>query len=553
MKKLYWLVGLIAGLGWLVGMEPVRAEHIYGGSLSLQATSTPGAYDLSLSIFYDKTKLDNTNLNSNVDVYIFRRKDNVQVGGFNLDKGSSQSLYGNNAACAKLRDVQLLLVRYTSRISLPADTYNDPGGYYVIWERCCRNSSLTNLRNPQNTGMVFRLNFPAVQTKNSSPEFVVPAADYVCLNQPYEMAFNATDADGDQLTYELDTPLAGYTSNVNIYGYGTSRSSYPPAQWVAGFSASNAIPGNPPLSIDKTTGKLTVKASQVGLFVFAVIVREFRGGVEIGQARREYQLPVVDCKLNTPPAPTITYNGRDSSRIVRCDNSPITLAIPSDTTFGYQWQRDGKDITGATSYSLTVTDAGAYTVVKKFLRKCGTDTTSKTVTVLPPNPPSATILARRTVLTSTTDTLHLSSLQQASTYQYRWSLTGQALTGATQPAIVVNQPGVYTLRVSTGNNKCPAYDSIRIDRVIRLFTADAFTPNGDGLNDTWEIRNVADLPDCEVLVYDRWGEPVFRSKGYTTAWDGTYKAQKVLPGVYQYVIRIPGRSDVYTGSLYVLY
>ncbi|QJW91658.1 gliding motility-associated C-terminal domain-containing protein [Spirosoma taeanense] len=553
MKKLYWLLGLIVGWNWLAGASDAVAEHIYGGDISLQKTATAGVYELSLTIFYDKTKLDNTNFNSNLDVYVFRRQDNVQMGSFNLDKTSEQALYGNNAACAKLRDVQLLMVRYTNRVTLSDDQFNSPGGYYVIWERCCRNSSLTNLRNPQNTGMVFQLDFPGVQTKNSSPRFIVPAAEYVCRNQSFEMDFSATDADGDQLSYELVTPLAGYTNNVSVYGLGTSRASYPPAQWATGFSATNAIPGNPALSIDKNTGKLSVKASQIGLFVFAVVVHEFRGGVEIGQVRREYQLPVVDCKLNTPPAPSITYKGRDSSEIARCDNSPITLAIPADMTYGYQWQRDGKDITGATSYTLSVTDAGTYTVVKKFLQKCGTDTTSKAVKVLPPNVPNAAIQSLRTVLTSKTDTLRLTTLPQPATYRFRWSFDGQSLSGASQPDLVVDQPGVYKLQVSLVNDQCPAYDSIRIDRIIRLFTASAFTPNGDGQNDTWEIRNIADMPDCEVLVYDRWGSPIFQSKGYATPWDGTYNAQKVAPGVYQYVIHIFGRTDLYKGSLHVLY
>lgn len=550
MKKLYGLLGLMVGIGWLVSMNQARANHIYGGNFSLQATATNEVYDLTLTLFYNKARIeaDPTSFDSNLDVYVFRKRDNALIESFNLEAGALQTIYGNNTACAKLQDIPLVQVNYTSQIRLLSATYNDPLGYYVIWERCCRTDNITNLRSPSSTGMVFRMDF---QANDSSPKLKTPPAEYICLNQPFEVDFSATDADGDQLTYELSTPLAGYTSLANVRGLGTSRTSYPPVQWGSGFGETNIIPGSPALSIDKNTGKLTIKASQTGLFVFSLVVREYRGGREIGQVRRDYQLPVVDCRLNTPSPAKITYNGRDSSEIVRCDNSPVTLAIVPDTTFGYQWQRNGKDITGATSYTLSVTDAGKYTVVKKFLRKCGTDTTSKAVNVLPPAPPVADILARRTVLISKTDTLQLLAQPQPATYRYRWSTDGPPLPGATQPGIVVNQPGVYTLRVSTANDRCPAYDSIRIDRVIRLFTADAFSPNGDGLNDTWEIRNITDEPDCEVIVFNRWGEPVFRSKGYATPWDGTYNAQKVPPGVYQYIIRVPSRTS--TGSLHVLY
>jgi len=56
----------------------------------------------------------------------------------------------------------------------------------------------------------------------------------------------------------------------------------------------------------------------------------------------------------------------------------------------------------------------------------------------------------------------------------------------------------------------------------------AFTPNGDGVNDTWDIKFIDSYPNCTVNVYNRWGENVYSSIGYGIPWEGTYKGA-VLP------------------------
>ena len=78
--------------------------------------------------------------------------------------------------------------------------------------------------------------------------------------------FGATDADGDQLRYSLVTPLAGYTSDAanNRTGNGASRASYPEVNWLPGYGAAAAIPGNPALGIHPQTGELSVTATPAG-------------------------------------------------------------------------------------------------------------------------------------------------------------------------------------------------------------------------------------------------------------------------------------------------
>ncbi len=68
-----------------------------------------------------------------------------------------------------------------------------------------------------------------------------------------------------------------------------------------------------------------------------------------------------------------------------------------------------------------------------------------------------------------------------------------------------------------------------------------FTPNNDGINDTWIIQNLADYPNVRVQVFNRYGQTVFESKGYTKPWDGTMNGKSLPFGTYYYVIE-PGNG-----------
>lgn len=121
--------------------------------------------------------------------------------------------------------------------------------------------------------------------------------------------------------------------------------------------------------------------------------------------------------------------------------------------------------------------------------------------------------------------------------QYLWSppiyLNNPALL---QP--LIQQPledQVYTLTVR-GRGGCVATDQMSLNVLKKPKPPNTFTPNGDGINDLWEIKYLNDYPGCIVEVYNSTGSLIFRSVGYPTPWDGTWKGQKVPVGTYYYVI-----------------
>jgi len=81
----------------------------------------------------------------------------------------------------------------------------------------------------------------------------------------------------------------------------------------------------------------------------------------------------------------------------------------------------------------------------------------------------------------------------------------------------------------------------------------AFSPNGDGINDTWVIRYLNEYPSADVEVFNRYGQPVYHATGgYTTPWDGTYKGQPLPVGTYYWIIRPGSGRKQISGSVTIL-
>jgi gliding motility-associated-like protein len=78
-----------------------------------------------------------------------------------------------------------------------------------------------------------------------------------------------------------------------------------------------------------------------------------------------------------------------------------------------------------------------------------------------------------------------------------------------------------------------------------------FTPNADGVNDTWIIEGLDN--SATVKVYNRLGSLILNSRGYTEPWDGTYKGSKLPAGTYYYIINAKAGTQVLSGWVYIIY
>ena len=109
---------------------------------------------------------------------------------------------------------------------------------------------------------------------------------------------------------------------------------------------------------------------------------------------------------------------------------------------------------------------------------------------------------------------------------------------------------IYTVTVVDVNG-CTNFDTVTVNVYPEIKIPNGFSPNGDGKNDVWQIDFIDQFPECEVEVYNRWGEQLFYSRGYAVPFNGQYKGKNLPVGTYYYVIKLnhPNYPTPYTSPL----
>jgi gliding motility-associated-like protein len=135
---------------------------------------------------------------------------------------------------------------------------------------------------------------------------------------------------------------------------------------------------------------------------------------------------------------------------------------------------------------------------------------------------------------------------------FHWSPpTGLSDANKLRPVLQAMFDETYTL-TAIGEGKCVASDDLTVKILKPVLVPNAFSPNGDGIHDVWNITNLSDYPGCTVEVFNRYGQRVFYSAGYGTPWDGTVGGKPLPMATYYYVIRLKNGFVPRTGSVTIL-
>lgn len=132
-------------------------------------------------------------------------------------------------------------------------------------------------------------------------------------------------------------------------------------------------------------------------------------------------------------------------------------------------------------------------------------------------------------------------------YAIQWS------TGESTEFIAGLSQGLYSVTVTDALG-CHVTESreIRGNEADCLFIPNAFSPNGDGTNDVWNIRNLDLYPGAQVRVLNKWGMLVFESLHYNQPWDGAFNGKTLEPGTYYYIVDLNNGEAVHQGYLMIL-
>ena len=102
-----------------------------------------------------------------------------------------------------------------------------------------------------------------------------------------------------------------------------------------------------------------------------------------------------------------------------------------------------------------------------------------------------------------------------------------------------------TFYLTASNANCTVVDQVTVFVSDVLTIPGSFSPNGDGVNDTWIIPGISFYPNTRITLFDRWGQMVTDIVGYNDLkpWDGTKNGKLVSDGVYFYVIDLKSESS----------
>ncbi|HOM41666.1 MAG TPA: gliding motility-associated C-terminal domain-containing protein, partial [Bacteroidales bacterium] len=222
------------------------------------------------------------------------------------------------------------------------------------------------------------------------------------------------------------------------------------------------------------------------------------------------------------------------------NNGAVDLTVTDGTApYTFLWNNGAttEDLTNVTagSYSLSITDATGCTIVQ-----------NAQVT----EPPALSVEA--TVVNATCPDTRDGSITLTITggtppYTALWS---DGVTGITRSA----GDSTYTVIV-VDNNGCTATLDVEVTFTGTncLEVYEVITPNGDGKNDVWIIRNIEMYPDAEVFVYNRWGRLIFHTKNIAAnPWDGKYKGKLVPTDSYHYILYLNDGSKPRKGVITVI-
>lgn len=143
---------------------------------------------------------------------------------------------------------------------------------------------------------------------------------------------------------------------------------------------------------------------------------------------------------------------------------------------------------------------------------------------------------------------------QGTDIRYYWT-PASSIANADQLKTTVNPPvsTTYTLHAESIHGCGTNTDDMFVKVYDKVLVPNAFSPNGDGINDTWIIEPLEFFTESVTSVYNRYGTLVYSSKGYARPWDGTRNGKPLPVGTYYYVIDLKtNREPILSGSVTII-
>ncbi|HWB25056.1 MAG TPA: gliding motility-associated C-terminal domain-containing protein [Chitinophagaceae bacterium] len=345
--------------------------------------------------------------------------------------------------------------------------------------------------------------------------------------------------------YEMDTVTANnqWQTIAIVYDQGDMRVYFDckiMSFWVNNFPPVSDLCGSEPIEI--ILGSVSPDASVAGF-------RNFVGSID---EVRVYKRALTDdevryfsdsvCRGLAPPVPAISYavNPCQPNEVVFSDSSFVSNALTIDRRV---WKISNGDSAEGKDFTYRFPHTGQYNVELQ-LYTGGRIFSADTVVNI------STVDALKFIKATQTNVVSCggaaTQLAVSGGVSYTWQpCTNLDNCNIGNPVVTPQGDMVYTV---TGTDENHCVDSAQISVTVlngndtRVHVPTAFTPNGDGSNDTWGPLSSYPLSDFSLSVYNRWGLNVFNTRNQGNKWDGTTHGVKAPPGTYIWVLNYKNGS-----------
>lgn len=401
---------------------------------------------------------------------------------------------------------------YEMTVTLPPKV----GGYYIAYQRCCRNGTILNLVSPGSVGATYweHIPGPEVVAHNSCPRFNMLPPVYICNGRAINFDHSATDPDGDSLVYSLCTPFDGLTSACPTVNNGqtgcptvNTPPPYTPVPFNSSYNASYPMASNPAININSVTGHLDGVPTINGQWVVGVCVSEYRHGVLIGVHHRDFQFNVTPCPY------VLISNIVDQSATQLCEGTTISFSngssSPTNSIFGYFWDFGDPNSTTDTSSQVNPTytyqDTGTYTItlIANPHFPCS-DTSRKVFHVKPKLQPDFAIPAAQCLDNNSFNFFAGGVFTGGGTYTWYFDSGVPSPSHAENPAGVhFTTPGFHNVKLVINENGCKdsVFHPIKVYTMPKsLFNVDSVR-GCDPLTVTFTNNSTAETPLSFLWIF----------------------------------------------------
>ena len=247
--------------------------------------------------------------------------------------------------------------------------------------------------------------------------------------------------------------------------------------------------------------------------------------------------------VNISQAP-VAKAGPDTSI---CKNESVQLTSSGGTT--YQWKPStGLSANNISSPVARPADTTRYMVIVTNDAACS-DTAYVVINVA--SIPTVNAGPDKSILKG--ETTALNGIVKGGNFTYNWSPTSY-MTDVSSLTPQVGPPAdIDYILSATSNAGCGiAYDTVHVFVYPGIYIPNTFTPNRDGLNDTWHIPALNAIPVFELSIFNRYGQLIYHTQNNNISWNGQFKGIDQPSGGYIYLLNIANGKRIMKGIVMLL-